>query len=102
MIVYGKSLLVTAIATLALTGCATTPDGAFVASAEKRDCKVRIVDSAAEEIRLAHQSVVGGTALDRIEGEHRLGRIKNGREPATLRFPSAPEQGIVSQTLRDC
>ncbi len=102
MIVYGKSVLVTALATLALAGCATTQDGAVVASAEKRDCKVRVVDNAAEEIRLARQQVIGGTSLDRAEGEHRLGRIKNGREPASLRFPSAPEEGIVSQTLRAC
>jgi len=102
MLVYGRSLLVTAIATLALVGCATTPDGALVASAEKRDCKVRVVDSAAEEIRLAHQQTVGGTSLERAEGEQRLGRIKNFREPASLRFPGAREEGIVSQTLRDC
>ena len=102
MIFCGKSLLVTGIATLALAGCATSPDATFVASAERRDCKVRIVDSAAEEIRLANQQVIGGTVLDRTEGEHRLGRIKNFREPAALRFPGAREEGLVSQTLRAC
>ena len=87
------------MAALLVAGCETVNGPDQVASAE--ECKATVVTNTAETMRMQNQPGVPTDDMRRTEGTLAMARLRL-HEPAAIRHPIAPEEGVASKTLRGC
>ena len=91
------------LAVLALTGCETLngPQAYANAEAQREDCKAVVVTNTPDQMRLANRDIPPDNPMAQTEGTLALGKIKQN-EPPSIRNRIAPEESLVSKTLRGC
>jgi hypothetical protein len=97
-----KTLLATLAATAALSGCAAMPtDGSPLAAnaSPPLDCKVVVIDSTAQSMRLANGRAANIDDMNRVEGAQEATRLY-AQPPRQLRAP--PGNGLVNDAFYGC
>jgi len=92
-----------AIATGLLAGCETLngPQAYANAEAQREACKATVVTNTPEQMRMQNEKGVDTDAMKRTEGVLAMARIKQN-EPPSIRNPIAPEESLISKTMRGC